>query len=116
MVVEDDSNESSGEYTTEKGTVVLDMTSPSDANDSGYEEDVRAIELELNEDEELEYDTDDVARFVDRDQYLKESSEADVFVGLSAEDAKKKEVEVAKKGKGHYRSLTKHTILHDRLT
>ena len=95
--MEDDTDDSSGEYTKEKGTVVLDMVLSYDDDDSGYDEDVRAIELEL--DEELEYDTDDVAKFVDRGKYLKDSLEADVFGGFSVEDAKKKEVEVTKKGK-----------------
>ena len=45
-----------------------------------------------------------------RGQYFKESSDSDVFGGLSAEDAKKQKVEIKKKEK------VKHASLRDKLS
>ena len=61
----------------------------------------------------LEFDTDDVDDFVKRGTYFEDVPDAALFEGFSADQAKAKEVEIAKKGKGHYRSMVKHSKLHD---
>ena len=77
-------------------------------NDDEYEK-----EASEHSEEDVEYDTDDAIKFVKRGNYFEDAPESHVFEGFSANDAKKKEVEVGKKGKGHYWNIAKHQKLHD---
>ena len=100
----------------------LTTVSPIMENDSDYVPSSSSEESNYtvtdDEDNGMQHDKyvvdndNDVENFKLQSQYLQHRQKEVYFSTLPAEEAKKKELELAKKGEGHYRSMTDDTQLY----